>query len=92
MWTIKRLKFVYATSSTLLLLSAAHKVLIKSLVVLWSFLAVSTSSPPKPPKRMAIAAFAFDARNEDELSFKPGDKVELRETPDQGGWWQGSHK
>eukprot|EP00041_Stephanoeca_diplocostata_P031118 m.962348 g.962348 ORF g.962348 m.962348 type:complete len:1268 (+) comp23890_c0_seq1:180-3983(+) len=53
-------------------------------------------APPPPPKnvapslgRMAISAFAFAARNEDELSFDPGMRLELLETPTTGGWWKG---
>lgn len=44
-------------------------------------------SPP-PPLRMAIAAFAFDATNQDELTFSPGTRLELLSTPG-GGWWEG---
>ena len=36
-----------------------------------------------------VCAFKFDARNQDELSFDPGDKIELLETPPEGGWWKG---
>ena len=42
----------------------------------------------KPQKKMALAAFAFEARNEDELPFSPSDRIELLEQPD-GGWWKG---
>lgn len=46
------------------------------------------SSDPTAAKRMAICAFKFEARNQDELSFDRGDKVELIETPTAGGWWK----
>ena len=60
------------------------------------------AAPPPPPvataggdtpepaaaKRMAICAFQFEARNQDELSFDRGDKIELIETPTTGGWWK----
>lgn len=38
--------------------------------------------------RVATAAWAFDAQNEDELAFAVGDKVVVIEAPD-GGWWRG---
>jgi len=38
---------------------------------------------------MAICAFQFEARNNDELSFDRGVKLELLETPMLGGWWKG---
>jgi hypothetical protein len=37
---------------------------------------------------MVITAFAFEARNTDELSFRPGEKLVLLQSPD-GGWWKG---
>lgn len=42
---------------------------------------------PGPPV-FAIAQFEFKPRNEDELGFKPSDRIELVETPE-GGWWLG---
>eukprot|EP00035_Acanthoeca_spectabilis_P037365 m.44830 g.44830 ORF g.44830 m.44830 type:complete len:1304 (+) comp8575_c0_seq1:211-4122(+) len=54
-------------------------------------------APPPPPTgvspteiRMVITAFAFEARNTDELSFQPGEKLELMQSPD-GGWWKGKN-
>ena len=36
-----------------------------------------------------MAVHPFKARNTDELSFGEDDKIELLQTPDEGGWWQG---
>ena len=56
---------------------------------------IETAPPPPPPQaavvavREARAVHPFKARNTDELSFKEKDTIELMQTPDEGGWWQG---
>jgi hypothetical protein len=35
-----------------------------------------------------VARASFVARNEDELSFHPGDEIRVLQQPD-GGWWEG---
>lgn len=46
--------------------------------------------PPKPVREQAKVLFAYDAQNEDELTIKEGDVINIisKEIEDQG-WWRG---
>lgn len=46
--------------------------------------------PPKPVREQAKVLFAYEAQNEDELSIKEGDVINIisKEIEDQG-WWRG---
>jgi hypothetical protein len=37
---------------------------------------------------LKVARASFVARNEDELTFHPGDEIRVMQQPD-GGWWEG---
>eukprot|EP00126_Sphaerothecum_destruens_P011705 Sdes_comp20949_c0_seq1m18572 len=49
---------------------------------------LSRPAVPQKPMRRAIADYDFEKSRTDEISFKEGDLIILKNTPE-GGWWQG---
>eukprot|EP00051_Salpingoeca_urceolata_P011584 m.143926 g.143926 ORF g.143926 m.143926 type:complete len:1354 (-) comp17177_c1_seq1:132-4193(-) len=46
--------------------------------------------PTAAAVRVAVAQEPYECTAEDELSFQTGDVIELLQTPEVGGWWEGS--
>ena len=48
----------------------------------------SPSSSPTPGVRLFVALFDYDARTEEDLTFKKGDYLEVSDENTQFDWWQ----
>lgn len=46
-----------------------------------------SSPPPQKAKLIVRALYDFDARQEDDLAFKKGDRMEVVNSSDNGDWW-----
>ncbi|PVD35763.1 hypothetical protein C0Q70_02726 [Pomacea canaliculata] len=49
------------------------------------------SPPPKPEALLVRALYDFDGINEDDLSFKKGDRLEVDESTQNLDWWVATH-